>query len=211
LTSEEVESGITRGPHWIPFEKGDDSGDDGGAAKWRRDNPLVIDWSQGAVELLRRRAAQAASYRRPRLQNEKLWGQGGVTWNRIASYLRAREVPEGAIFSDKAALIRPTQDWMTQESLMALLNAPVIDFLVRTFLGSRLQIDIGHVRSVPVPVLTAAQGRRLTDLADRAMTAKLEHDAGGSRASLDAIEHELDEFVRPIYGVALDADLWVVR
>lgn len=69
----------------MPFEKGDSSGDDGGAARWCRENPLVIDWSVDSVALLRLRARQTESYRKPYFRNEHLWGEGGVTWNRIAS------------------------------------------------------------------------------------------------------------------------------
>jgi hypothetical protein len=75
LTKQEVERGIVGGPSFVPFEKGDDS-DEGGGSRWRRDNPLAIDWSVDAVTLLRARASQSVSYRKPYFRNEKLWGRG---------------------------------------------------------------------------------------------------------------------------------------
>ena len=211
LADEEVASGITDGPSWVPFEKGDSSGDDGGAAKWRRENPIVIDWSPEAVELLRTRAVSGVSYRRPRIQNEHLWGKSGVTFNSTASYLRTRAVPEGGIFGHKTPVIRPAVAWLAPESLLALLNAPTLDFVLRTFLGSRMQIEIGDIRRLPLPVLTADQASTLEALGRRAIAAKETLDAGTDGDSLDVIEAELDAYTRDLYGVAADAHLWVVR
>jgi hypothetical protein len=210
LTEHEVEAGIDGSASFVAFEKGDDSGADGGA-RWRRENPLVIDWSADSVALLRERARQSTSHRKPRLQNEKLWGCGGVTWNRIARYLRAREVPPGAIFSDKTPTVRPTEDWLTAQALLALLNAPAIDFIARTLLGSLMQIEIGDIRRLPIPVLDDHNAERLTGLGVRAVAAKAALDRDESGESLGEIESELDAVVRELYRVPRGADLWVVR
>jgi hypothetical protein len=210
LTPEEVKSGITVGPTWVPFEKPDDSGPVGAAA-WRRDNPLVIDWSLSAVALLRERYEGRDSYRKPYFRNEHLWGKAGITFNRTASYLRARLTPEGGIFGEKTPIIRPDVPWLTTRALLALLNAPVLDFMVRSFLGSRLQIDVGHLRRLPVPVLASNQSSTLDDLGRRALVAKEALDAGRPGEALSDIEGELDRYVRRLYGFPADADLWVVR
>jgi Eco57I restriction-modification methylase len=210
VSETEIEEGIGGDVFYVPFEKGDDSTAGGGAA-WRRDNPLVIDWSQESVALLRGRAGQSDSYRKPYFRNEHLWGSGGVTWNRIARYLRAREVPPGAIFSDKTPTVRPTEDWLTAQALLALLNAPAIDFIARTLLGSLMQIEIGDIRRLPIPVLDDRSAERLTGLGVRAVAAKAALDRGESGESLGEIESELDGLVRELYGVPRGADLWVVR
>jgi hypothetical protein len=211
LTSGEVERGLSGERTWVPFEKGDSS-DEGGGARWTRSNPLVIDWSEDAVALLRRRARQDDSYRKPRLQNEHLWGQGGggVTWNRVASYLRARVVDEGGIFSDMSPTVRPSVDWLSRGALLSLMCAPVVDFLVRTFVGTRMHIELGHLRRIPIPVLTTEQSTTLGDLGSRAVEAKIARDAG-QPSDLATIERDIDEYVRDLYGIARDADLWVVR
>jgi hypothetical protein len=211
LTEAEVRDGIVRGPTWVPFEKGDSSGDDGGAARWRRENPIVIDWSAESVALLRRRARQAESYRKPRLQNEHLWGQSGVTWNTIARYLRTRLTSEGGIFGHKTPVVRPTVDWITVPALLAFLNAPVVDLLLRNTLGSLMQIEVGHIRRIPMPVLNRGQAEHLDALGRRALAAKTARDGGETGEPLEAIEQEIDRYVRDLYGVAVDADLWVVR
>lgn len=211
LTAAEVRKGITVGPTWVPFEKGDSSGDDGGAARWRRDNSIVIDWSTESVALLRQRARQAKSHRKPRLQNEALWGQGGVTWNRVASYLRARRVPDGGIFSDMSPTVSSTAPWLTIDGLLALINAPISDFLLRTMLGSRMHVEIGNVRHIPVPVLSPSQSEHLDHLGRRALAAQADHERGESSEALELLEREIDLYVRDLYDVAPDADLWVVR
>jgi hypothetical protein len=218
LSDTERRRGIASGPFWVPFEKGDQSQaveDEEGqitylGARWLRENPLVIDWSEPSVRLLRQRASGPSSRRKPYFRNEDLWFTEGVTWNRVASYLRIRRVPGTAIFSDKTPLVRPTVEWLHLDSLLALLNADVIDFLLRTFLGSRMQVEIGDVRHVPIPVLSEAQNEQLLRLANQAIAEKLAAEEG-EHSRLKEIEREVNRLVRDLYGVADDAKLWVVR
>jgi len=209
LREDEVEQGIAEGSSWVPFEKGDNSGQ-AGAASWWRSNPLVIDWSPAAVALLRHRASGDVSYRKPRLQNERLWGQAGITWNRVASYLRVRAIPDGSIFADMAPVIRPQVAWLSTSALLALLNAPTLDFILRTFLGSRMHVEIGDLRRLPIPVLTALQGDQLDDFGRRAVMAK-KGDGVGRGEPLAEIEREVDLYVRGLYGLSAKTDFWVVR
>ena len=210
LSEDEVKGGLDGEACWVPFEKGDDS-EEGGAAKWRRDNPIVIDWSHKAVALLRRRAANAVSHRKPYFRNEHLWGQSGVTWNRVASYLRCRLVPDGGIFCSEAPTIFPEPAQLGPEALLALMNAPVLDFLVRTFLGSRMHVEIGDLRRIPLPVLSPARSAHLSSLGSRALAAKEAVDAGSQGESLAVVEAEIDRFVRDLYGIGHTEQLWVVR
>lgn len=220
LSHQEREDGIASGPFWVPFEKGDQSqeleGDDGRTQRigsaWTRDNPLVIDWSREAVGLLRRRA-RAHGAQSPRMQNEHLWFHEGVTWNRVARYLRVRQVPETAIFGSEAPLLRPIPwiDWLSPRALLALLNSDVLDFVLRTFLGSLMHIEVGDIRRLPVPVLAPEQTHALETFASRATAAKRAQDSGVAGEPLDAVEHELDAYVRDLYEVPEDAELWVVR
>lgn len=210
LTDDEVGNGIEGPVYFVPFEKGDDSGEDG-AARWCRTNPLVIDWSPGSVGLLRARAAQTEMHRKPRIQNQRLWGKGGVTWNAIASYLRARIVPRGSIFGHGAPVVVPTVDWLSPESLLAILNARPLDFALRTFLASRMNTHVGDIRRLPIPALADRDAERLTHLGTRAIEAKAALDRREPGEPLDEIEAELDAYVRELYGIPRDADLWVVR
>lgn len=210
LSDQERHDGITESDCFVPFEKGDSSDTlDGRAigATWWRANPVVIDWSSIAVTLLRQRA-QTGGAKSPRLQNEPLWFSAGVTWNRVASYLRPRLVPAGSIFADMAPLVRPTVPWLPVNALCALLFSDVSDFILRTFLGSRMHIEIGDIRRLPVPVLDADAAALLDRLGAEAVAAK---STGGADRPLADIEAEVNAFVRRLYSLDPDADLWVVR
>lgn len=220
LSDDERKHGIRDSDSWVPFEKGDQSqeleGDDGkvsriGAA-WTRENPLVIDWSRQAVSLLRRRAAGGGA-QTPYFRNEDLWFHEGITWNAVGSYLRLRAVPAGSIFGHGAPLIRPVDGvtWLTPRALLALLNADTVDFLLRTFLGSRMNIHVGDLRHVPVPVLDDGERAELESLADRAIAARSVPGASHDGAALKDIEREVNRRVRALYGIDEKADLWVVR
>ncbi len=218
LTERERERGIASGPFWVPFEKGDQSQpveDEEGrvtylGARWIRENPVVIDWSEDSVRLLRLRARGHLSRRKPYFRNEHLWFTEGVAWNAIASYLRCRRVESTSMFGHGAPFIRPTADWLTRDSLMALLNTSVIDFLLRTLLSSRMNIHPGEIRKLPVPVLSDVQNKQLSALSERAIEEKLAADQGQS-SQLTVIEAQIDTYVRDLYGVPRDAKLWVVR
>jgi hypothetical protein len=193
LTPVEISNGISSGPHWIPYETSDRSSPQGGA-RWARENPTVLDWSHDAVALLRRR--REIGERRPVMRNEDLWFQGGVTHNRVTSYMRARMMPKHAVFSSESPVYIPLTEWLDVFALLALLNAPVVEFIIKTFLASRNHIEVGHVLRVPIPVLTPSQSGRLTSLGKKALAASR---AGSGQ--LQQIEVELDCFTRELYGV----------
>jgi len=214
-------NGITGPRHWIAFEKGDESQEierDGGrrthiAAAWDRINPLVIDWSTDAVALLRRRFKSGSPIQKPVMSNESLWFSGGITWNVVASYFRARLLPEGSVFGHKAPLLvpRPWADWLSTRALLALANSDVVDYILRTFLGSRMEIEASELRRLIIPVLSSGQRADLERFSERAIRAR--QGLAGNRADevLTTIEAELNGYVRDLYAVDRKAELWVVR
>ncbi len=193
LTGAEIRDGIASSACWIPYETSDRSSTRGGA-RWARENPIVLDWSRDAVALLRRR--RETGERRPVLRNEDLWFQGGVTHNRVTSYLRARMMPKHAIFSSESPVYVPLAGWLDAHALLALLNAPVVEFIVKTFLASRNHIEVGHVLRIPIPVLTPSQSATLTLLGKNALAA-----SRTNAEQLPPVEAELDRFTRELYGV----------
>lgn len=74
-----------------------------------------------------------------------------------------------------------------------------------------MHIEIGHLRALPAPVLTPEQSAHLDALGRRAVAAKEALDRNQSGESLAIIESELDRYTRDLYGIAHDAELWVVR
>lgn len=204
LTKREQQAGIVDGPCWIPYETSDRSSPLGGA-RWLRRNAAVIDWSTDAVTLMHER--RKSGDRRPVLRNQDLWFQGGVTHNRVTSYLRARRLPPGAIFSSESPVYVPLVNWLDEDSLLALLNSSLIEFAVKTFLASRNHIEVGHLRRLPVPVLDAEQ----RDALARFSRAACDATAAGDAERLRTIEALLDEYVRELYGVSKAVTLEVVR
>ena len=204
LTAREQETGIAAGPSWISYETSDRSSTVGGA-RWLRKNATVIDWSTEAVELLHER--RQSGDRRPVLRNQDLWFQSGVTHNRVTSYLRARRLPSGAIFSSESPVYVPLVDWLDEDSLLALLNSSLIEFAVKTFLASRNHIEVGHLRRLPVPVLSSEQRAVLGECSRGACDATVRGDA----ERLRTLEAALDDYVRELYGLSRSVTFEVVR
>lgn len=204
LTEHERSQGIADGPCWVPYETSDRSSPIGGA-RWLRANATVVHWSAKAVSLLQER--RRSGDRRPVLRNQDLWFRGGVTHNRVTSYLRARRLPAGAIFSSESPVYVPIVDWLDEDSLLALLNSSLIEFAVKTFLASRNHIEVGHLRRLPVPVFTVDQKTALAEFSRAACRATTDGDA----KALHEIEASLDEYVRALYGISDTIKLEVVR
>ena len=114
-----------------------------------------------------------------------------------------RKVPDGAIFGDKTPVIVPQVSWLSTDALLALLNSEVADFLVKTFLGSLMQIEIGDIRRLPIPVLTQEQGNHLEAFAQQGL-------AAASNGELYD-QTEMDLYCRELYGLDENDELWVTR
>ncbi len=194
LSADDAKFGIASGPTWVPYETSDRSSARGGA-RWWRANPVVIDWSRDSVSLLR--ARQANGPRKPVMRNQDLWFSGGVTHNRIASYLRARLLPPGSIFSSESPIYVSEVDWLDAFVLVALINAPIVEFALKTFLSSRNHLEVGHLRRLPVPVLAASHQATLRAIGKSAVQAARDND----EATLHTLAGELDECSRELYGV----------
>ena len=211
LTAVEIEAGLKGARYFIPFEKGDRSGEDESgnsiAARWIRENPIVIDWSSSAVDLLHKRYSSKESRHKPYFRNEALWGKGGISWNSIARYLRVRLVAPDCIFGHKTPIIRSIVDWLDEYSLLALLNSDAVEFILKTFLGSLMQIEVGDLRRIPIPVLTAVQSKKLSEFGKRAVSLTLDNKT----AEVASLEQDLNTFVRGLYGISREANLWVTR
>lgn len=204
LTAEERQDGIAAGPTWVPYETGDRS-EGGGGARWCRDNPVVIDWSDAAVNLLRLRAKDGP--KKPVMRHEELWFTGGVTHNRVTSFLKARLLSEDAIFSSESPCYRSAAPWLSDIALLAILNSPVIEFILKTFLATRNHVEVGHVRQLPIPVLTGSQLIELEELG----SAALEAASGDQAGELAEIEAALDFSTRRLYGVPKRSRLPIAR
>jgi len=106
-----------------------------------------------------------------------------------------------------APTVRPTVKWLDVWALLAILNADIIDFIVRTFLGSLMHIEIGDIRRLPVPVLTPEQSSYLSQLGRTAVEMAKAGDSDGVRDQ----ESRINRYVRDIYGIDKEAQLWVAR
>jgi hypothetical protein len=204
LTVDEQRHGILEGPRWVSYETSDRSSFRGGAA-WVRDNPVVIDWSAESVALLRRRRVDGP--RKPVMRNEDLWFKGGVTHNRVASYLRARLLPANTIFSSESPVYATRVRWLDDLSLVAMLNAPIVEFAIKTFLATRNHLEVGHLRRLPMPVLDAQTGATLRRLASAFIAAT----RAGETSIVSKLASELDETTRELYGVSMTLELPVRR
>jgi hypothetical protein len=122
-------------------------------------------------------------------------------------------MPAHSIFGHGAPVIRPFDwiEWLSPLSLLALLNADVVEFMIRTFLASMMNLHVGDIRHLVIPVLTERQKQDLETLARRAVAAKQAADGGQSGERLTEVEGEIHRYVRDLYGVPQSADLWQVR
>lgn len=191
LSDDERRGGISGAEAWVPYEMGDSSGRDRSGAAWLREPETAIDWSTTAVNTLRARVNDGP--RRPFWRNESMWFREGVSHNRVTSYLRARLLPGSGIFSSESPAYFPIAEWLPTLALLALLNSTVVQYLVETFLASRNHVEVGHVRRVPVPVLSLSQAQQLQAMGLGAIA------CARVNGNIATIQREIDELVADLY------------
>lgn len=204
LTADEIQNGIAFGPTWVRYATGDRASS-GGGSTWVSDCLAVIDWSVDSVNQLRER--RDTGYRRPVLRNPDLWFRSAVTHNRISSYLRARLLPADCLFSSESPVYIPRGDRMDLFALLALMNSPVVEFIVKSFLASRNHIEVGHLLRVPVPVVDADIEAELSSLGRSAVDAAVI----GSEHAVQETVKRLDVITRDLYLIPQSADLSIPR
>ena len=112
-----------------------------------------------------------------------------------------------AIFSSESPVYVTRVDWLDDLSLVALLNAPVVEFAIKTFLATRNHLEVGHLRRLPIPVLPAQTSATLRAIASAFIAATQAGDA----ATVSELATELDETTRELYGVSTSLELPVRR
>ena len=191
---EERERGIAASrPHWVPFAKGEGYGE-----YWRAPR-VAIDWSEEAVEELRRRdRLPAGTSRKPRFQNRAFYFRPGITYSVVSSgRLSARLMPEGWIFGHKGSAFFVEDPQTSEDFLIGYLNSSLATYFMKKIVNTTATADIGYVEKLPYrrpsPDLEAAVVERV-----RTIVATLRSDPG---ADVHAPRYEIDEAIFSLFEI----------
>lgn len=148
LTAENKEDVFVSGRKWVPYNKG------GELRKWFGNNDYVVAFDQESYETL----AVSGNC----LPSRGYYFQPGITWSAMGGTFGARLSPKGFTFSAKGASAFPKQAdiWF----MLSLLNSRVADVMFE-FLAPTLDFNVGAIRLIPIPELSAESIDELTDRA----------------------------------------------
>jgi hypothetical protein len=170
-----IYNGLSGRGQFVPFRKGDPEGN-----RWLENVPLFIDWSAANVAWLFENSGRK-SPQMPVMRNPDYFLLAGVSWTRGANHVPIKaKLVEPAIMDVNAMKLSPMPNTtLTAEILLALFNSQVFSFFLKKFIAHTWMAQISDLRMMPLVMPTAAEARRLQQLAERAMEAKRLTFTGG--------------------------------
>lgn len=196
-----IYNGLSGKGIFVPFRKGDPDGN-----RWIDNDPLYIDWSSASATWFFTQSGKSASGS-PVLRNVHLYLTPGVTWTLLANHvaLKAR-LQEPCIFDASGSRLTPPAKLISAAAFLAILNSDVFSYFFKKLLKNTAAIEMNDMRSMPFVIPTAAQAKRLRELAERAMEAKRCEFANAApsqelaafcRAAKDALVARAPAYLRP--------------
>jgi hypothetical protein len=161
------EGSIGEGRSWVPFAKG------GEFSRFYADVYLVVQWTIGA---------QQAMGESGRVQNVGHYFKPGLTWPlRTQRGFNLRLMPSGCIFGHKGPAIIPTKANDTYYVLGAANSTPA-EYLLRGLMSFG-SWEVGVIKRLPIPVPSAEQRERISNIARTIHSAKAAWDKGNETSS----------------------------
>jgi len=157
-----IYDGLSGRAQFLPFRKGDPEG-----SRWVDNQPLFIDWSPGSVKWLSE-APEA------RWQGHRFFLTAGVSWTRGANHVPIKaKLVEPAVLDVNAMTLAPVpSSKVLAHCLLALFNSDIFSFFLKKFIAHTWMAQISDIRMMPLVMATAAQQKRLAELAQKAIEAK---------------------------------------
>ena len=162
-----IYNGLGGKGQFVPYRKGDPDGN-----RWLDNEPLFIDWSNANVQFLFENSGHKES-RMPVVRNAHLYFTAGITWS-----LHANQVPvksrlqDPCVFDAGGSRLTPPTKLLLAPSFLAVVNSDVFSFFLKRFVKHNQDVEMNDMRAMPFVIPTAAQAKRLRELAERAMGAK---------------------------------------
>ena len=155
---------------WVPFAKGGDF------CRFYSDVPLVVQWTARAVDKIKQNGV---------IRNPKYYFKPGLTWPLAGGRFSLRWMPPGCVFSHKGPAVFPIDTSMTAP-LAGVLNSGVADYIMRGLISRQsmgARWEVGVVKRLPVPSMTAAQREVIGGHARAIHDSKAEWDRGNETST----------------------------
>jgi hypothetical protein len=167
----EVETrAIGRDACWVPFAKG------GEFSRFYSDQYLVIKWADEGRELKDYIIAKEGSESK-RIYSQDWYFKPGLTWPlRTQRGFNLRVMPEGCIFGHKGPAVF-LKDASATFFILGVANSAPAEFLMRGLMSFG-SWEVGVIKRLPVPQVSAKQSERVANLAKAIHDAKLAWDSG---------------------------------
>lgn len=156
-----IYSGLAGLGQFLHYSKGDPKGN-----RWLEAEPLFIEWTRAALDVLQNSPDA-------RWQGHGFFLKEGVSWSDTGNHvvLKARFMPV-SINDVKSMRLTPLTPSVPASAFLAVLNSDVFSYCCKRFVNNTAMYQISDLRQMPFIIPTAAQAKRLCELAERAMEAK---------------------------------------
>ena len=172
---------------WLPYSKGDSEGN-----RWVDNQMLYIDWSCPTVNWLFGSSGKSGKGM-PVMRNPQFYLLDGVSWSDTGNHvpLKSRLMPS-SVNDVKSMRLNPVHPSISAMTFLAILNSNVFSFFCKKYINNTAMYQMNDIRQLPIVIPTPEQGEKLSNLSERAVTAK---KLTFSRA---AVPPEMSEFCRSL-------------
>lgn len=196
-----IYNGLGGKGQFVPYRKGDPEGN-----RWLDNEPLFIDWSNTSVAFLFQNSGRKET-RMPVVRNADLYFTAGITWSLHANHVPVKaRFQEPCVFDAGGSRLTPPPRQLSAQAFLAVVNSDIFSFFLKKFVKHNQDVEMNDMRAMPFVIPTAAQSRRLSELAQRAMEAKRCEFANQSpsqalaafcRTTKDALVTEAPAYLKP--------------
>jgi hypothetical protein len=156
----------------------------------------VIDWCKNKREQL---------FKEGTIRNSQYYFDGGFTWSNLSiQSIKARMQPP-CVFDVGSMTLSTFIDEVSNEYLVAILNSPLSNELLKNFINHTANIQVNDIRYLPVVIPSDKELEKVNNLVHKAEGIQKEViDGERDKEELEKIEDKIYHELMNIYGVELD-------
>lgn len=203
LSSEEKSKGIDGTKTFVPYDKGDKSGN-----RWYLQTPYYIDWSRRNVKYLFENSGKKGRGM-PVVRNPSFYFKDGICWSDIHTVLIKSRLKPKSIYDVKSMSLFPIIEKVNAKYIVCIMNSKFASEYSFEFLNNTSTLQINDARSLPILIPTESQLNLFEKIFDEAFSIQKEKFSNNiseldANNKLEKIQNKLDNAVNELYQLNND-------
>jgi len=199
-------------PHFVPFDTGGEADTGGGELRVIHSKvDYWIDWSEAAVDLLKKRNKfPSGKAKKPRLNNFEKYFSKAIAGTITGLYAPTFFQSFGGVFGQKANLIIPYEESIS-DYLLLILSSKFTRYVAKNFISNSVDFSTDNFKHLPIPVPTEKEIVEASKIIKKVSSMR----RGKKGIPYETISKIVDPYVYRLFGLSMDdqqeIDQWFKR